>query len=528
MLPISLLRSHNTVVVAVLAASALAALYSTVTRVPKTPKDANRVPYLPSSVPFLGNTIEVAANTMRLLDWVAEHILERDGKPIALRLLGRNDLIYTANPEHFEQVLKTQSSNFGKGVLTRDVYSDFMGEGILLTNGDRWKYHRRVLVNLFSARALREFMTPVIQKNVQVLVGILSRASETTEPIDLYKLMNKFTFETFTEIGFGRQLGSLDSPHDHPFEQAFDQAHRISGKRFTAPGWLWRLKRWLNVGTERCLKDAMVVTNGFIMDTISSAVERRRVQKDSGEQHANKDVVSIVLDTMESSGQSVTPTDIRDIVFAGLIAGRDTTADGMSWLMHLLHQNPRVLNKLRQEISSALPNFASSDSYVPSMEDVQELPYLEATIRELLRLYPAAPTIPYNCTRDTVFPDGTFIPAGTAVFLALYTTARLESVWRPDAASFVPERFLDQDTGKLLPLSSTKFVPFSAGPRVCVGRNLALLEMKLVAATLVSRFQLEEVPGQNVTYSRGVSIGMKKPLLVTIKRVANCATSSTD
>ncbi|KAK1944409.1 Cytochrome P450 86A2 [Phytophthora citrophthora] len=473
-----------------------------------------RVPFLPST-PLLGNTLEVAANGPRMLDWELERIKERNGKPFAVAVMGKSDLIFTANPEHFEQILKVQSSNFDRGASSHDMYADFMGESILIVNGDRWKYHRKVIVNLFSARALRDVMTPIIQKNIGVVVDILTKASEKGEALDFHKLVNKFTLETFAEIGFGRKLGNLASPEDHPFEKAFDEAHHISAMRLMSPTWLWKLKRWLNVGTERHLRESMVVINEFLMETITSMMERRA----SKEETNNKDILSIIFDTMESSGQTITPTDIRDIVFTGMIAGRDTTADALAWLMHVLHLNPRVVKKLREEILTKLPKFAESESYVPSMEDVQSLVYLEATIRELLRLYPTAPHIGYHCIRDTVFPDGTFIPADTNVMMSLYVAARLEGVWGADAASFVPERFIDKETGGVLQISSLKFATFSAGPRVCVGRNLAMLELKLVTACLVSRFKLEEVSGQHVTYTRGVTIGMKNPLMMKVEKV---------
>ncbi|EEY62616.1 cytochrome P450, putative [Phytophthora infestans T30-4] len=399
------------------------------------------VSFLPG-IPLLGNTLEMVANIPRIQDWISDQFQERNGNPIGARLVGKNKLIYLAKPEHFEQVLKTQSSNFSKGIDVHVVFSDFMGNGILLVNGDRWKYHRKVLVNLFSARAMREFMTPVVQKNVHVLMEILSNASDTGKEIDIYRLMNKFTFETFTEIGFGQQLGNLKSIEDHPFEVAFDEAHYICTERFSYPVWLWKLKRWLNVGSERLLRDSMVVINEYLMETISTAMKRR----EQGHSRSN---------------------------------------------------------------------------YVPSMDEVQDLPYLEATIREVLRLVPSVPIIPYHCYHDTVFPDGTFIPADSAVLLSTYSTARLECVWGPDASSFVPERFLDPKTGELLKMSSTEFVAFSAGSRVCVGRNLAMLELKLVLSCLVSYFRLVEVNGQDVTYGNGVTIRMKNPLMMKVETVSN-------
>ncbi|KAG2964968.1 hypothetical protein PC118_g20011 [Phytophthora cactorum] len=172
------------------------------------------------------------------------------------------------------------------------------------------------------------------------------------------------------EIGFGRKLGNLASPDAHPFELAFDEAHRISGYRFTTPAWLWKLKRWLNVGSERHLRDSVVVINEFLMDTIVGTMERRQHESvEVGGPTAKLDIMSIILDTMEASGQIITSDDIRDIVFAGMIAGRDTTADALSWLMHALHNNPRVVKYLREEILEKLPKFAESESYVPSMDE---------------------------------------------------------------------------------------------------------------------------------------------------------------
>ncbi|KAG6610778.1 Cytochrome P450 86A2 [Phytophthora cinnamomi] len=218
MLPPSLLQAKpSPALLALLAASAIAAaLLAASSSKPsrkKIPDNAVPVAFLPS-VPFLGNTLQVAANSARLQDWVADRSRERDGRPFVVQLIGKSNLVYMSRPEHFEQVLKLQAGNFSKGVAMHDIYSDFMGDSILLVNGDRWKYHRRVLVNLFSARALRDFMTPIIQKNVHALMDILSRASENNESLDIHKLMNKFTLETFAEIGFGQKLGNLDDYAD--------------------------------------------------------------------------------------------------------------------------------------------------------------------------------------------------------------------------------------------------------------------------------------------------------------------------
>ncbi|KAG3084388.1 hypothetical protein PI125_g19520 [Phytophthora idaei] len=103
--------------------------------------------------------------------------------------------------------------------------------------------------------------------------------------------------------------------------------------------------------------------------------------------------------------------------------------------------------------------------YTPTVEDINKVPYLEACIRELLRLYPPGPLITAHCIKDTVFPDGTFVPANTDISIALFSCRRLASVWGEDALEFKPERFIDNET---IPMTATKFAALSAGPRICV------------------------------------------------------------
>ncbi|ETI32826.1 hypothetical protein F443_20472 [Phytophthora nicotianae P1569] len=135
---------------------------------------------------------------------------------------------------------------------------------------------------------------------------------------------------------------------------------------------------------------------------------------------------------------------------------------------------------------------------------------------------PAGPLIATHCVRDTVFPDGTFVPKNTDIGIAFYTTGRLTSVWGEDALEFKPERFLDAETGEIIKVSSSKFCAFSAGPRICVGRNLAYLEMKIVIANIVSRFHLVPEPNQPTpAYTQGITLGMQTPLMMRVETVAS-------
>ncbi|KAH7460776.1 Cytochrome P450 86A7 [Phytophthora ramorum] len=484
-----------------------------------------RVRYLPSKIPVLGNAIELLSNAERMHDWIADQIVPFDGEPFTLSLPGKDDMMFIAKPEHIEQVLKTQFDNFPKSQHIHDLFFDLLGDGVVITNGETWKRQRRVLVNLFSARALREHMTPISQKYVVQLRKIFEEAAASKEPMDAFGLMHRYTLDVFAEIGFGTEMKLLEGRYQ-PFAEAIEESQYIVSARFKQPDALWKIKRWLNIGSEKKLRHAVQVIDEHVMGIISGAIQRRQQRVEaarSGKEAkpVDRDIVSIILDSMESNNQVVDPVEVRNIAAAALIAGRDTTADALGWLIHVLSENPRVEAKLRSELLAHLPKLATDIDYVPSAEELSQVHYLEATIRELLRILPAGPAIATHCVRDTVFPDGTFVPKNTDIGISFYTTGRLSGVWGEDVSEFKPERFLDADTGEVVKVSSSKFCAFSAGPRICVGRNLAFLEMKIVIANILGRFHLVPEPGQKPAYTQGITLGMQTPLMMRVEAVSS-------
>ncbi|CEG47011.1 cytochrome P450, putative [Plasmopara halstedii] len=456
-------------------------------------------------------------------DWIAEQFATTNGEAFIIKLPGKDDMIFIAKPEHLETVLKTQFESFPKSQYIHDVYNDVLGDGIVLSNGEKWKRQRNVVAGLFSARALIDHMVPIVQKYTIQLVDILSPIAATSTPLDMFDLLLRYTFDVFGEIGFGTTMNSMNGAFQ-PFAQAMDEVQFLAGKRFKQPMWYWKLRRWLNIGDEKKIKENVRVIDEHLMGIIANAIERRRHRVEEQKAgrpvaQADKDIVSIVLANMESSGRPVDPVEVRNIAIASIIAGRDTTAECMAWLFHMFSQNPNAEVRLRSELFTKIPKLRTDKHYIPTVTDVNSVPYLEACIRELLRLYPSAPLITTHCIKDTVFPDGTFVPANTDIGIAIFSCGRLTSVWGDDALDFKPERFIDSLTGEIIPMSATKFAAFSAGPRICVGQTLAFIETKIVIANIVARFTMKPEPGQNVTYTEGISLSMMDPLMMRIKPI---------
>ncbi|KAF4137751.1 Cytochrome P450 [Phytophthora infestans] len=167
------------------------------------------------------------------------------------------DELVVSTPEAVEDVLKGQFNNFPKGSYMCENLKDLLGDGIFAADGEKWVHQRKTASNLFTMRALRDTMTATIQRHAVVLFEILQRASDSGKTLDLFRLLNRFTFEAFAEIGFGVRMGCLDSDEEHPFQKAFDHAQRALLLRFVRPGWFWKTQRWLGVGEEGKLKTTL-------------------------------------------------------------------------------------------------------------------------------------------------------------------------------------------------------------------------------------------------------------------------------
>jgi cytochrome P450 len=519
-------------------------------------KASTALPVPPTTLPVLGNLLDLLRHNDVLHDYVYDNVRRFHPSPFVIRAPGRPDLVVVSTPEALEDVVKTQFDVFGKGPGIHMRFHDLLGDSLTLVDGRPWRVQRKILARLFSARALRDSITRIVQKNARVLLGILSAnasASATgdkSDPryLDLCTLLSRFTMEVFAEVGFGLQLGALAAGEASEFEHAFDRAQYISTARYTQPTPLWKLKRWLGVGLEGELQRCIRVIDEKVVDLIERSMARHQEEVKAGGEQAKEqrlDIVSMAIAAITSDNehrrqkreglQAVAgdaPSDdedededtaldaglLRAISISALVAGRDTTSQSFCWFIHALSSSPDVERALRAELVAKLPKLATHVDWVPSMDDVQDLTFLEACIRETLRLYPAAALNARVANKDTVLSDGTFIGKGVNVAWPSYAMGRLPALWGPDATEFKPERWLVAD-GKLESVSPFKFNAFLAGPRMCVGQALAMLELKLLIATTVARFHFAPKPGLVVTYQRSVSLPMRDPFLLSVHAV---------
>ncbi|RLN53558.1 hypothetical protein BBJ29_007855 [Phytophthora kernoviae] len=500
-----------------------------------TPSAHDRaVKHLPNpsgDLPLLRNTVEVvrAQRSGRFHDWFLDYCRKWQGKPWYIRLLWKGPSVVVCSPEAFEDVLKTQFDAFDKSPYVSEAMYDVLGQGIFAISGPLWHHQRKTASHLFTSQMMLYAMEEVVPSKCKELtkrLDVISRkANETDRVVNFKRLLDLYTMDIFTKVGFGIDLHDVESNQNAELLDAFDRQSVRILERIQQPMWFWKLLRWLNVGPEKQLADDTKLTDDLVYGVISRSIEEKnRFDSTSSAKTPRRDLISLFIEKSEVEYTKGVHTKkdlklMRDFVISFLAAGRETTAQTMSWVVLMLNRYPNVLVRIRQELKENFPGLADGEMRSPSMENYQRLIFLEATIRETLRLFPVVAMTGRSATRDVRLYEGTFIKAGTRVLLPHYAMGRMSTVWGPDVDEFKPERWIDADTGKLKVIFPFKYSVFLGGPRICLGMKFALAEMKISLASMLSRFEFKTVKDPfEVTYRSSITLQIKGPMDVVVSR----------
>ncbi|OIW14461.1 hypothetical protein TanjilG_19509 [Lupinus angustifolius] len=440
---------------------------------------------IPTTYPFIGCFISFYKNRYRLLDWYTELLSLSPTKTIVVQRLGAHRTIVTANPGNVEYILKSNINNFPKGKPFTEILGDFLGHGIFNVDGELWLTQRKLASHEFSTRSLREFFMHTLEEEVseRLLPLLESLSNEKNQVIvDLQELLGRFSFNVICKFILGTKRCSLDpSDPKSPLSRAFDVAAGISARRGAAPLFIiWKMKRWLGVGSERRLREAVKEVHNHVMEMIE---EKKHHMNVTGKGNCVEDLVSRLI----CSG--LDDEVIRDMVISFILAGKDTTSAAMTWLFWLLshhsHNEQQIVKETELNTKQKL-----------DYESLKNLDFLKACLCESMRLYPPVAWDSKHATKDDVLPDGTMVNAGDRVTYFPYGMGRMEKLWGKDWYEFRPSRWFsepDNNGGTMIEVSPFKFPIFQAGPRVCLGKEMAFIQMKYVVASILHRFKIRHV-----------------------------------
>ncbi|XP_072975404.1 cytochrome P450 CYP94D108-like [Typha angustifolia] len=433
--------------------------------------------------PIIGYLPYFVKNRHRFLDWTTEVILQSSTQTMVFRSLGQVSGIVTANPSNVEHILKSNFDNYPKGERTFTMLKDFLGHGIFNSDGEEWRSQRKAASFEFNKRSLRNFIVNAVKfETVNRLLPLLTKAQEENNVVDIQDVLERFAFDNICKVAFDVDPACLSD--DYPsnknsnFMEDFGRAQFLVGARFfDILDVAWRVKKFLNIGSERQIKESILAVHNFAVDIIRSRKARSLDDKDH-------DLLSRF-----AANEGYSEEFLRDMVINFLIAGRETTSSALTWFFWILSTRPDVEQRIVQEIQSVR---CHSEGETFSYDELHEMNYLHAAITESMRIYPPVPIDTQSCMRDDVMPDGTFVTSGSFVTYSAYAMGRSEKIWGEDSNEYKPERWLDKD-GHFKPESPFRFPVFHAGPRMCLGKEMAYIQMKSIVASIVERFKLRAV-----------------------------------
>ncbi|KAI3905790.1 hypothetical protein MKW92_024546 [Papaver armeniacum] len=436
---------------------------------------------LPKSYPLIGSSFALLANRDRHNQWVAEILAACPTNTYVMRYPG-TCMVFTAYPPNVKYIANSHFSNYPKGRVLKDIFNDFFGNGIINTD-DTWKFQRQMLSHEFNSTSLRKFVEEVVKIEIfHRLIPILSMTAETNSELDLQDIFQRFSFDTICKLSFGYDPSYLSpSLQKTEFAVAFEDATRITGERIAQviPSF-WKLKRFLNIGSEKILKHATA--------TIRESARKIIRQKKHELCRCRKSYLYIQRMVKD---ENLDEDFMIDVAIAFILAGQDTTSAALTWFFWLVSSNPEVEKEIPKEINQI------GDE--PSYDDVKDMVYIHAALCESMRLYPPVPVESKEAENDDILPDGTIIKKGMIVLYSSYAMGRMENLWGSDWNEFKPDRWLQREnvTGKVsfVGKDSYTYPVFNVGPRVCLGKEMAFLQMKVIIVEFLRRFHV--VPAAN-------------------------------
>jgi len=426
----------------------------------------------PRGLPLLGNLFQLRETDQHLVmeDWADTY------GPLYRIQLGPYRILMVADPHLVEDAFKRRPDTFRRMSTVEGIARGLKAAGVFTAEGDEWRRQRKVVVQALTHGHLKHFF-PTMMRIVARLKRRWERAADEGREIDLLDDLTRFTIDVTSTFAFGQDLNTIEG-HEGTLERQIGEIPKALSRRVTALLPYWKL---VKLPADRTLERALVGIHDTLGRLIADA--RRRLADDPGlAQRPGNYIEALVA---QSEGGGFSDEDVTGNVMTLMLAGEETTARALAWLIHFMCERADLRDTLRAESDAVLGD-------APLLHDFAAHPRMvriEGAAHEAMRLKPAAPVLRLEALHDTVLGD-VEVPARTPVFL-LTRHASIREQAATGAAAFDLERWIKADGTALDATAAKAFFPFGAGPRFCPGRFLALLEIKGVVSMLCRNFELE-------------------------------------
>ena len=430
----------------------------------------------PRGWPLIGNLLQVDRSRVhsQVEEWA-----RRYGTIFRFQLASRR-LVVITDHALVGAMLRDRPDGFRRTARLMQIGSEMgLQGGVFGAEGEVWKRQRRMVMAGFDPRHLRAYFPALVSVSTR-LQNRWRKAAAAQRPIDLQPDLMRFTVDAISGLAFGADVNTLESD-DEVIQKHLDKIFPALARRmFSAlPTW-----RWWKTAADHEIERSVAAVNTAIQGFVAAA--RERLANDPARREAPANLLEAMLVAADDAGSGITDVDVSGNVMTMLLAGEDTTANTLAWMICLLHRHPAALARARDEIDRVAGPMSQW-----TLERFAALPFVEACANETMRLKPVAPMLVLQAAHDTTLAD-VRVPAGTMVWAAMRADS-LKNEHFDDASAFRPERWLDAEAGPRATSANRIAMPFGAGPRVCPGRQLAMLEMKMAMAALLLAFDIDSV-----------------------------------
>ncbi len=405
-------------------------------------------------------------------DYLAfEQRMQREHGELCVMRLGYERAWNLMSPELVREALVGQHAHLIRWERGIEVFSEVLGQSVLVTEGATWQRQRRMLMPAFTPRRVAGYATLMAQAAERVLDRYVP-PGQAQATVAMDDLLSEATMDVILQVLFS-------NPAEGDGRRAAAANRALGEIGFQEMFMPMTLPDWLPLPGKRRKRESLRTLRSLIQRHI----EARRANESPGE--GVEDLLGMLLSLRdEDSGAALAPQEVFDQCMVTFQAGHDTTTSGLLWWSWLLATHPEAAQRATDEVDAVLAGAT------PTADDVAHLPWLQASLKEALRLYPPAPVLMSRRTTAPVKVGGWTIPKGHMLRITPWTLHRDEQLFS-HAERFLPERFLDDAP----PIPKGAWMPFGVGPRVCIGQHFAQLEMALLGAMLLQRYRLHVPPG---------------------------------
>ncbi|EDL30640.1 cytochrome P450 4B1 [Mus musculus] len=373
-----------------------------------------------------------------------------------------------------------------KAAYVYDFFLQWIGKGLLVLEGPKWFQHRKLLTPGFHYDVLKPYVA-IFAESTRVMLDKWEKKASENKSFDIFCDVGHMALDTLMKCTFGKGDSGL-SHSDNSYYLAVSDLTLLMQQRIDSFQYHNDFIYWLTPHGRRFLRACQIAHDhtDHVIRQRKAALQDEKEQKKLQERR-HLDFLDILLGARDESGIKLSDADLRAEVDTFMFEGHDTTTSGISWFLYCMALYPMHQQRCREEVREIL---GDRDSF--QWDDLAQMTYLTMCMKECFRLYPPVPQVYRQLSKPVTFVDGRSLPAGSLISLHIYALHRNSAVW-PDPEVFDPLRFSPENMTGRHPFA---FMPFSAGPRNCIGQQFAMNEMKVVTALCLLRFEFSPDPSK--------------------------------